>query len=169
MQEMWVLSLGWEDPLEKKMATHSSILAWRIPGTEEPGGLQSMGLQRVRHDLATKQQRSREEGPPASARGKTPELGRAQGSCRRHIDGFPPKGPAQTGDRSSCRVQRAWKGPKVSGLGVGPRSSIAPATPDNSLTNRTAREEPGREGGLPRPSMQGAWQNLTGLRSQKPV
>ena len=45
MQEIWVQSLGWEDPLEKEMATHSSILAWRIPWTEEPGRLQSMGLQ----------------------------------------------------------------------------------------------------------------------------
>ena len=43
MQETWVLSLGWEDSLEKGIATHSSILAWRIPGTEEPGGLQRMG------------------------------------------------------------------------------------------------------------------------------
>ena len=50
MQETWVLSLGWEDPLEKEMATHSSILAWRIPGTGEPGGLPSMGLHRVGHD-----------------------------------------------------------------------------------------------------------------------
>ena len=50
MKEMWVRSLGWEDPLEKEMATHSSILAWKIPWTEESGGLQSMGLQRVRHD-----------------------------------------------------------------------------------------------------------------------
>ena len=50
MQETWVQSLGWEDPLEKGKATHSSILAWRIPWTEEPGGLQSMGLQRVGHD-----------------------------------------------------------------------------------------------------------------------
>ena len=47
MQETWVQSLGWEDPLEEDMATHSSILAWRIPWTEEPVGLQSMGLQRV--------------------------------------------------------------------------------------------------------------------------
>ena len=46
MQEMWAQSLGWEDPLEKKMATHSSILAWKIPRTQEPGGLQSMGLQK---------------------------------------------------------------------------------------------------------------------------
>ena len=46
-QEMWVRSLGREDPLKKEMATHSSILAWRIPWTEEPGGLQSMGSQRV--------------------------------------------------------------------------------------------------------------------------
>ena len=49
VQEIQVQSLGWEDPLEKGMATHSSILAWRIPWTEEPGGLQSMGSQRVRH------------------------------------------------------------------------------------------------------------------------
>ena len=49
-QEMQVLSLGQEDPLEEEMATHSSILAWRIPRTEEPGRLQSMGSQRVRHD-----------------------------------------------------------------------------------------------------------------------
>ena len=50
MQETWVQSLGREDPLEEGMATHSSILAWRIPWTEEPGGLQSMGSQRVRHN-----------------------------------------------------------------------------------------------------------------------
>ena len=50
MRETWVQSLGWEDPLEKEMATHSSILAWRIPWTEEPGKLQSIGSQRVRHD-----------------------------------------------------------------------------------------------------------------------
>ena len=50
MQEAWVQSLGQEDPLEKGMATHSSILAWRIPKTEKPGRLQSLGLQRVRHD-----------------------------------------------------------------------------------------------------------------------
>ena len=49
MQETWVQSLGQEDPLEKEMATHSSILAWRIPRTVEPGRLQSMGLQRVGH------------------------------------------------------------------------------------------------------------------------
>ena len=53
MQETWILSLCWEDPLEKEMATHSSILAWRIPWTEESGGLQSMGLQRVGHDWVT--------------------------------------------------------------------------------------------------------------------
>ena len=53
MQETWVQSLGQEDPLEKRRATHSNILAWRIPWTEEPGRLQSMGLQRVGHDRAT--------------------------------------------------------------------------------------------------------------------
>ena len=50
MQETWVQSLGQEEPLEKGMATHSSIPAWRIPWTEEPGGLESMGSQRVGHD-----------------------------------------------------------------------------------------------------------------------
>ena len=49
-QEMHVQSLAWEDPLEKDMATHPSILAWKMPWTEEPGGLQSMGLQRFGHD-----------------------------------------------------------------------------------------------------------------------
>ena len=50
MRETWVRSLGWEDPLEKEMATHSSNLAWKIPWMEEPGRLQSMGLQRIGHD-----------------------------------------------------------------------------------------------------------------------
>ena len=50
MQETWVRSLGWEDPLEKEMATHSSILAWKVSWTEEPGGLQSVGSQRLRRD-----------------------------------------------------------------------------------------------------------------------
>ena len=53
--ETWVQSLGWEDPLEEETATRSSILAWEIPWTEEPGGLQSMGSQRVRHSLVNKQ------------------------------------------------------------------------------------------------------------------
>ena len=53
IRETCVRSLGQEDPLEKEMATHSSILAWKIPWVEEPSGLQSMGLQRVGHDLAT--------------------------------------------------------------------------------------------------------------------
>ena len=56
MQEMGVGSLGQEDPLQEEMATHSSTLAWRIPWTEEPGRLQSKGLQRVGHNLVTKQQ-----------------------------------------------------------------------------------------------------------------
>ena len=56
MQETGVQSLCWEGPLEKGLATHSSILAWRIPWTEEPGGVQSMGSQRVRHDFVTEHQ-----------------------------------------------------------------------------------------------------------------
>ena len=50
MQETWVQSLGWEDPLEEGVATYSSVLSWRIPWTEKPGGEQSMGSQRVGHD-----------------------------------------------------------------------------------------------------------------------
>ena len=57
-QETWVQSPGWEDPLEEGMATHSSILAWRIPWTEEPGGLQSMRLQRIRHNGVSKHSNS---------------------------------------------------------------------------------------------------------------
>ena len=53
MRETWVRSLGWEDPLEKEMAIHSSTIAWKIPWTEEPGRLQSMGSQRVGHNWAT--------------------------------------------------------------------------------------------------------------------
>ena len=56
IQESRVQSLGQEDPLEKEMATHSSILAWEIPWTEKPGGPQSMGSQRGQHDLVAKQQ-----------------------------------------------------------------------------------------------------------------
>ena len=52
MQDKWVQSLGWKDPLEKEMATHSSIFAWEISWTEEHGQLQAMGLQRIRHDRA---------------------------------------------------------------------------------------------------------------------
>ena len=55
-QELWVQSLGCKDQLEKEMAAHSSILAWEIPWTEEPGELQSMGSKRIRKDLTTKQQ-----------------------------------------------------------------------------------------------------------------
>ena len=53
MKDMRVRSLGWGDPLDEEMATHSSVLAWEVPWTKEPGGLQSMGSQRARHDLAT--------------------------------------------------------------------------------------------------------------------
>ena len=50
VQETWIQYLGWDDPLEKEIATHSSVLAWKIPRTEESGGLPFMGLQRVGHD-----------------------------------------------------------------------------------------------------------------------
>ena len=58
MWETWAQSLGWEDPLEERMASYSTILAWKIPWTEEPGGLQAMGLQRVVYDWALNPQLS---------------------------------------------------------------------------------------------------------------
>ena len=61
MQQTWVLSLGWEDPLEDRTALHSSITAWEIPWTEKPGGVQSMGSQRVRSDGVTENAHSEEE------------------------------------------------------------------------------------------------------------
>ena len=64
MWETWVLSLGQEDPLEKEMAMHSSTLAWKIPWTEEPARLLSMGLQRVRHDRGTSLSLSMMEAGP---------------------------------------------------------------------------------------------------------
>ena len=60
MWEPWVQSLSWEDLLEKEMATHSNILAWNIPLTEEPGRLQSTGSQRIGHDVVTKQQQQQQ-------------------------------------------------------------------------------------------------------------
>ena len=81
-QEKWVWPLDQEDPLEKEMATHSSILAWEIPWTEEPGRLQPMGLQRVRHDSATKQEQclnGNRSNPFTEERKKREEL---CGGCR---------------------------------------------------------------------------------------
>ena len=66
MQEIQVWSLGWEDPLEKEMAIHSSILIWKIPRTEEPGGLKSIGSQRVRHDFVTELNTLRSQMPKNS-------------------------------------------------------------------------------------------------------
>ena len=77
MQETQVRSLGWEDPLEKEMATHSSILAWEIPGTEEPGGLQSMGSQRVRHGSENEQQQLF----PEMQKHKSPPRDNKRGFC----------------------------------------------------------------------------------------
>ena len=103
MQETWVQSLGWEDPLEKEMASHSSILAWRIPRTEEPGGLQSMGSQRVRHDWATslqvtEQQQNCPRGFPGSTSGK--DLPANAGDVR-DASSFPGLGRALRGGRGN--------------------------------------------------------------------
>ena len=69
MQETWVWSLGWEDPLEEGMATHSTILAWRIPWTEEPGGLQFMGSQKIGHNWETNKKKREWEKKPTSSTG----------------------------------------------------------------------------------------------------
>ena len=82
MQETWVRSLGWEDPLEKEMATHSSILAWRIPWTEEPGRLWSMGSQRVRHGWAHTHPHTHHS------------THKCQGSGRLHLPSLPARAPA---------------------------------------------------------------------------
>ena len=74
MQETQVRSLGWKDPLEKEMATHSSTLAWKIPWTEEPGRLQSMGSQRVRHSSATNKLRGLNNSHCLSSGGSNVEL-----------------------------------------------------------------------------------------------
>ena len=76
MQETQGRSLGWEGPLEEGMATHSSVLAWRIPRTEEAGGLQSMGSQRVGHDWASDTTTDAAVG----AEGLSPTLGRGPGA-----------------------------------------------------------------------------------------
>ena len=79
MQERWVQSLGREDSLEEEMATHSSILAWEILWTEEPGWLQPMGLQRVGHNLATKRQQHEVWMGGGDVVGKEGDVGRNMG------------------------------------------------------------------------------------------
>ena len=80
--ETWVWSLGREDPLEKEMATHCSILAWEVPRTEEPGGLQSMGSKRVGHDWVTEQQQGQADSrAPGQAR-----RGRREGKSARRLE-----------------------------------------------------------------------------------
>ena len=78
MQKTWLQSLGGEDSLEKEMATHSSVLAWEIPWTEKPGGLQSVGLRRARRDIVTEQQHGTQmtfKGCPQWVDGSTLGLG----------------------------------------------------------------------------------------------
>ena len=107
MQETWVQSLGREELLEKEMATHSSILAWRIPWTEEPGGLQSMGSQRLRHDGASEHTRRSTEEPLFALVVGRPVIPLTSGS------GFSPKPqpPGKTlASRGSCS-ERTWLPP----------------------------------------------------------
>ena len=88
MQETRVRSPGQEEPLEKEMATHSSIFAWEIPWTEKPGWLQSMGSQRVGHNLATKQQQD-----PAQPKTKTKKTSVGAASTRKPPGTFAWGGP----------------------------------------------------------------------------
>ena len=99
MQETQVQSQGQEDPQEKEMATHSSVFAWEIPRTEEPDGLQSMGSQRVRHNLAIKQQL---QGRCA--------LPRVSGHCTGRVDHENSLTAQRTGEKGRQYIK------KVSGL-----------------------------------------------------
>ena len=81
--------LGWEDPLKREMATHSSILAWEIPQTEEPGGLQTLGHERIRHDLETKQQQTGSQSfLPSVPSGRAPAARDALGSTSYFVLNF---------------------------------------------------------------------------------
>ena len=84
---MRVQFLGQEDPLEKEMATHSSFLAWRIPWTEEPGRLQSMGLQRVGHNLATEHTYTHAYGTLASGPTKRVQNQQEKGNLKNTVEG----------------------------------------------------------------------------------
>ena len=89
MQETWVRSQGWEDPLEEEMATHSSVLAWRILWTEEPGGLQSMGSQRAGLDKATFTYKRfcllKRGTPDSGVLGSNEKAGAPPGGCRESV------------------------------------------------------------------------------------
>ena len=110
VQETQVHPLGWEDPLGEGMANHPSILAWEIPWTEEPGGLQSMGLQRVGHDGTTRPLRS--VGKSSShfklnSTQRTIWLRRAAGLCGRlQIQPPLPTSPLATGNFAASPIQR---------------------------------------------------------------
>ena len=112
IQETWVRSLGQEYPLGKGMATHSSILAWRMPWTEEPGGLQSMGLEKVRHDWTTNAHTHGSFIPAAAAAAKS--LQSCPTLCD-PIDGSPPGSPvpgilqASTLEWVAISFSNAWK------------------------------------------------------------
>ena len=100
MQEMRVRSLGWEDPLEEGMATHSSVIAWRIPWTEEPGELQSMGSQRVVVSKEKPRQvprfgisEGKHTGTPSKAAAAAAKLLQSCPSLCDPIDGSPPGSP----------------------------------------------------------------------------
>ena len=126
MQEIRVQSLGWDNPLEKEMATHSSIPAWEITWTEEPGGLQSMGSQRVREDLATKQQQwiltmlHKLGAAAVLILQKTEPCVEAKHSPR--SDSQLVAVPARISDGASCQVQHSGEGRKNRGL-FGPSKS----------------------------------------------
>ena len=113
-QEMQVRSLGWEDPLEEGMATHSSILAWRIPWTEEPGRLQSVGSQRVGHDVVTKQQKQVSTQFLKAKKGYL-LAGLVSASCGKSVARVPLREAASMAGVPSCiprelSGEEAWRG-----------------------------------------------------------
>ena len=117
MQKTWVQSLGQEDPMEKGMATHSNILAWRAPWTEEPGGLQSMGLQRVTHPWASNTFTEKATG------GENPFISWAWAGRKRLGATWDTGGPGDSKGRRS----HPWR---AGGLGHGHRGVVgAPGKP----------------------------------------
>ena len=126
MWETWVRSLGWKDPLEKEMATHSSTLAWKIPWTEEAGRLHSTGLQRVRHDWATSLHsfyfyRGRNEPRAWHRLSEATQLRSGRGRIRTHISGctwpysqsFSDLSPGSSGAQQQARQDGAQLNPEA--------------------------------------------------------
>ena len=133
MQETWVQSLGREDPLEKEMATHSSVLAWRIPWMEEPGGLPSTGSQRVGQDQATNTFTRTYGGLPWWLSGKESAC-----QCSRHeFDPWSRKIPHAVGQLTPCATATE---PVLWSSGAATTESYMPWSPSSTMRGRRKKK-----------------------------